>query len=262
MTAENDETAEPAASGPGESHSGSKLADEGRYTLGRAWKRWRASPPNLEAFRTDDISLTGRPEATIERMRETADRYLLQEHERMASLQTRGGQLAGFSGLILGLLPPLAAEGVAGLSGAACSVARSLLVIGTACVLISAVICLFAVVRPSRLRGITGSEETGDWFKNPSLLDSKPWQLEGRTLRFYPAALAWQEWVNGRKAAALFIASVFLAIGLTASAVADHSSESRGQVNVRERRPPNTAQHALVFQPARLTEDRFFARLR
>jgi len=192
---------------------------DSRYTIRLAWERWRETSPDLSTFETGDVSLSDRDEHAVSWMRETAAGYLADREAVMTSLQARGGQLAGFAGVVLGLLAPLAAR-TAELSDGAGIASRAALLIAGLAVTTCAVVCLFAVMRPTRVRGITASRETLNWFTGRGLAEAKAWQLEGRTLRFYPAALAWQEWINSRKAAALFLASVIFAIGLASTAVA------------------------------------------
>lgn len=136
----------------------------------------------------------------------------------MESFRARGGQIAGFGAIFLGLLGSLLPRGLDGLSGAPCIVGTALFLGGIGLVLLSTLICLLSVVRPKRRPGISPTKTLERFLSTPELLRAESWQLELRMLRGLPDILRWQAWLNQRTAGALYVASVSLAVGLMGTA--------------------------------------------
>lgn len=134
----------------------------------------------------------------------------------MESFRGRAGQLAGFGAVFLGLLGSLLPDGLDRLTGIWDVVGTSLFLGGIALVLGSILVCLFSVVRPRRVRGVSPGPMLARYLTTPKLLTAKPWQLDLRTLRGLPDVLTWNAWLNRRAAGALYVASVSLAAGLIA----------------------------------------------
>ena len=147
-------------------------------------------------------------------MLRTIESMKAEEDTRMESFRSRGGQIAGFGAVFLGLLGSLLPDGLDDLTGVPCVAGVALFLGGVALVLFSILICLFSVVRPRRRRGISPSRMLARYLSTPALLKAKPWQLELRTLRGLPDVLAWSAWLSQRTAGALYVASASLAAGL------------------------------------------------
>jgi len=143
-----------------------------------------------------------------------AKELFAQEEIRMESFRMRGGQLAGFGGVLLGLLGGLLPDSFSDLNGFACTLSRITFGLAAALILVSIVVCLSYVVRPVRVRGLSPTLFVNRYLGTPALLRAKPWQLEMRTLLAYPAILEWQGWLNQRRAGALYVGSIALAGGL------------------------------------------------
>lgn len=135
----------------------------------------------------------------------------------MESFRTRGGQLAGFGAVFLGLLGSLLSDGLSGLSGPPNVLGTALYGFGLLAVLASLLISLGSVVRPVRGRSVSPSLSLHRYLTTAALLKAETWQHEMRTLRSYPDVLRRQGWINRRLAGALYVASAALAAGLLAT---------------------------------------------
>lgn len=187
------------------------------YGIREAWAAWRSAAPELPGAPPPLKGLESK-EATISWMLSTAEALRAREEAREESFRARGGQLAGFGAVLLGLLGSLVPDALVDLDGLACVAATSTFIVGVLLILMSILICLGSVVRPSRDLGISPYRSVDNYLRTRSLLTAKPWQLELRTLRAFPDILVWHGWLNQRKAGALFLASSTLATGLLATA--------------------------------------------
>jgi hypothetical protein len=152
-------------------------------------------------------------------MLEQAAAQAEEQSARLDSLQLRAGQLAGFAGILLGLLASLVPDGFAEVSDSSRYLALGAFIVALVLLLAAIILALLFVVRPRKFREISPAEWMDEFLGHKSQFAAEPWQLQLSRLRSYPEALRWHAWVNKRRAAALFLAYFALAGGLVASAV-------------------------------------------
>ncbi len=196
-----------------------KADPEHRYKLRDAIKALREPPPNLESEADDFVPGADANRESIAWMIGQATDHLAEQDARLESLRLRAGQLAGFAGILLGLLAALAPDGFSGLSGSAHAIAITIFIVALLLLLAAILVSLLFVVRPTRFRAISAGARIGEFLSSKAQLTAEPWQLQLATLRAFPGNLRWHAWINRRRAAALFIAYILLASGLLASAV-------------------------------------------
>lgn len=192
---------------------------EHRYRLRDAIAALREPPPDLSSPEQPKVPGNGANAEAVSWMVSEAEGHLAEQEARLESLRGRAAQLAGFAGLLLGLLAALAPGGFAGMSDTAHFVAAGTFVVALALLLAGILISLLFVVRPTRTRGIKPAERIDGFLRSERELRAEPWQLQLRTLRAFPGILKWHAWLNRRRAAALYVAYLALATGLLASAV-------------------------------------------
>jgi hypothetical protein len=152
-------------------------------------------------------------------MLEQAAAQAEEQSARLDSLQLRAGQLAGFAGILLGLLASLVPDGFAEMGGPVRYLAQGSFIVALVLLLTAIMLALLFVVRPRKFREVSPAEWIDEFLADRRRFRAEPWQLQLARLRSYPEALRWHAWVNKRRAAALFLAYFALAGGLVASAV-------------------------------------------
>jgi hypothetical protein len=203
-----------------------------RYRLRDAFRAMRAPAPTFGT--SGDVPIPGREanRESVAWMLDQAVAHLEEQSARLDSLRLRAGQLAGFAGILLGLLASLASDGVSGLNGSAKYLATGALI--ASLVLLLAAVCLaLFVVRPTKFREVSPAERIEDFLVTRSHFQAESWKLQLARLRTYPEVLRWHAWVNKRNAAALFFAYVALAGGLLASTI------SIATIGIRDGRSEN-----------------------
>lgn len=190
-----------------------------RYRLGDAIAALRENPPGVDQREKAPIPGSEADRESVAWMVDQAGEHLEEQHARLDSIQLRGGQLAGFAGILLGLLASLVPDGFSSMAGFSKCLAIAAFVMGLGFLLTAILIALLFVVRPTRFWGISPSTHVESFLRKKEQFGAEPWKLQLAKLRGYPDALRWHAWVNRRKAAALFVAYLALAIGLLASAV-------------------------------------------
>jgi hypothetical protein len=193
--------------------------DKHRYRLGDAIAALREKPPKLGQGEKAPIPGSEADRESVAWMVDEAGGHLEEQHARLDSIQLRGGQLAGFAGILLGLLASSVPDGFSAMAGFAKCLAIATFVMGQGFLLTAILISLLFVVRPTRFWGISPARRVDSFLKKKGQFGAERWKLQLAKLRGYPDALRWHAWVNRRKAAALFVAYLTLAIGLLASAV-------------------------------------------
>lgn len=121
--------------------------------------------------------------ATVEWATQNARDLLREESDRIQALDTKAGQLAGFSGVILALLGSLAKDAFTrdlGCVGDPVFAVAYFLAAGT---LAGALLWLvFSALKPQRFVAIDADELT-QYLEDERLLRAEPWALQIRTLR-------------------------------------------------------------------------------
>ncbi|HEX3737104.1 MAG TPA: hypothetical protein VHV53_06135 [Solirubrobacterales bacterium] len=154
------------------------------------------------------------PEAVAWYVKRSED--LLDDHrERIRSLRSRGGQLAGFSGAVLALAGANAEPILDALRGLARDCAGASLLVGALLLIVALVTALRGTLVP-RLVSDLSAEEVANYTSNRFLSEPDLWRVQVRALRGLLDSIEWTTRQGDEAAQAVSGAENLFFAGLTA----------------------------------------------
>jgi hypothetical protein len=168
---------------------------------------------------------TTRPES-VEWITSNALTLLEDQQRRAESLQTRGGQVAGFAGAAVALGAPIGIRAAKHLDGLDQKVVLGIYFLAATALALTIAFSLYFVLRPVEHKAL-GAAEIKEYIDDPRFLTQTPAEIQFRTLKGLHPMVERYERVNRTKAkflkasANLFLVGLLLTVAVAITLAAD-----------------------------------------